>query len=139
MTTKYSDVEMAFEMVSSAQLGENEAYVNIHTGETHWYSSFGDNEQELPDDITDEHKYLALPHKNELNLGKKLVLRFTYQFLPEEEDKIESIFRQRGAYQRFKSILESRSLLEQWYEYENKAQEEALREWCELYELKIVD
>ena len=36
----------------------------------------------LPDDIDDE-KYIAIPNKKELDLGKPLVLDFTREFLPD--------------------------------------------------------
>ncbi len=61
MTATFQDIEYAFDFVSFGQPGESEAYINIHTGETHYYSEFGDNEEELPEDINDENKYIALP------------------------------------------------------------------------------
>jgi len=130
MVAEFKDIEFAFDFVSFARPGEHDAYLNIHTGETYLYSEFGDNEEELPEDIDDEDKYIALPHKNELNLGKDLALGFTYQYLPEEAEKIESIFHRKGAYSRFKSILEEKGIIDAWYKYESEAQENALREWC---------
>lgn len=134
---KFNDIEFAFEFVNTGQLYEHEAYLNIHTGETFWHSEFGDNEEELPDDIDDESKYIALPHKNDLNLGKGLVLKFSYEFLSERADEIESIFRKKGAYSKFKNILERTGKIEKWHEYENTAQEKALREWCKLNGITI--
>ena len=137
MPVNYTDLEFAFDFVSSGQTGEHEAYLNIQTGQTYWYSEYGDNEEELPDDIDDKNKYIMIPHKNELDLGKKLVLRFTYEYLPDEEDKIESIFRHKGAYHKFKSILEAKDMIEKWYEYENNAQKKAIYEWCKSNGVKI--
>ena len=137
MAANYKDIEMAFDFVNFGQPFEHEAYLNIHTGETYFYSEFGDNEAELPEDINDEGKYITLPHKNDLNLGKKLVLNFTYQFLPEEAERMENIFRKRGAYSNFKFILETKGIIEKWYEYESKAEEKALRDWCKLNEISI--
>ena len=137
MAANYKDIEMAFDFVNFGQPFEHEAYLNIHTGETYFYSEIGDNEEELPEDINDEAKYISLPHKNDLNLGKKLVLNFTYQFLPEEAERMENIFRKRGAYSNFKFILETKGIIEKWYEYESKAEEKALREWCKLNEISI--
>ncbi len=132
MVAKFNDIEFAFDFVSFGQPGEHEAYLNIHTGETYLYSEFDDNEEELPEDIDDANKYIALPHKNDLKLGKKLVFEFTYQYLPEEAGKIESIFYKKGAYSKFKSILEGKGMIDKWYKYENEAQENALREWCKF-------
>jgi len=139
MATKYEDIEFAFDFVSSAQPCLHEAYLNIHTGETYWYSEFGDNEDELPDDIDDTSKYIALPHKNDLNLGKRLALNFSYEFLPKQAEDIESIFHKKGAYSNFKYILEKSGKIQQWYAYESKAQEHALREWCAKNNIELND
>lgn len=139
MAATFKDIEDAFDFVNFGQLGEHEAYLNIHTGETFWYSEFGDNEEELPEDIDDENKYIALPDKNDLHLGKRLVLSFVYKYLPEEAEKIEAIFHRKGAYSKFKSILERKGIIDNWYDYENAAQEKALREWCKLNSVTISD
>ena len=120
----------AFEFVSSGQPGEQEAYLCTKTGEFHWHSEYGDNEEPLPDDIEDSEKYIPIPHRNELGLGKPLVLKFAEKLLPDALDKIREIFRHASAYARFKARLEKRGLLQQWYEYEANAQQEALRQWC---------
>lgn len=137
MAANYTDIEMAFDFASFGQPFEYEAYLNRQTGETYLYSEYGDNEEELPEDINNETKYIALPHKNDLDLGKRLVLDFTYKYLSDEIDKIESTFRKKGAYSKFKYILETTGNLDKWYAFENDAQEKALRDWCELNDIKI--
>jgi len=139
MAATFKEIEFAFDFVTFGQTSEHEAYVNIHTGETFYYSAFGDNEEELPDDIDDETKYLTLPDKNDLNLGKQLVLRFVYEYLPEEAEKIEDIFHHKGAYSTFKGILEGKGIVDNWYDYESVAQEKALREWCKFNDITISD
>jgi hypothetical protein len=129
MTIEFKDVMDAFHFVSFGQMYEHQAFLDKETGKTYWHSEFGDNEEELPDDIDDE-RYIGIPHKNELGLGKNVVIDFAYEYLPSEADEIELIFR-RGAYSRFKSLLERKGALDKWYEFEEKAQEKALREWCE--------
>ncbi len=49
--------------------------------------------------------------------------------MPEECDLVEHIFNGRGAYGRFKALLEDSDLLQSWYDFENQREEEALREW----------
>jgi hypothetical protein len=66
-------------------------------------------------------------HKNDLGLGKPLGLKFVAQALP---DEVAAIFQRRGAYGRFKDLLKRRGKLDEWYEFENYSQREALREWC---------
>jgi hypothetical protein len=45
-------------------------------------------------------------------------------------DEVCHIFSQRGAYSRYKDLLVRRGALERWYDFSNKSEEAALREWC---------
>jgi len=110
-------------------MGENEAHLDRQSGKIYWHSEFGDNNEELPDDIDDE-KYIAIPDQRELDLGKPLVLDFAREFLPDDYDEVHHIFSGRGAYRRYKDLLVRRGALERWYDFSNKAEETALREWC---------
>ena len=80
---------------------------------------------------------IAIPHKNDLDLGKRLALRFADDLLPGSLDDVYDIFRHKGAYGRFKSLLENRGMLQQWYEFEEKSRKEALRQWCEESGIEI--
>ena len=93
-------------------------------------------EDDLPDDIYESDHYIEIPHKNELDLGKALVLNFTSLHMQSEIEKVYSIFRKKGAYSRFKDLLESKGLLDEWYKFEEKRQKEALIEWCEENNIK---
>jgi hypothetical protein len=93
---------------------------------------------ELPDDINDEEKYVALPDKRELGLGKPLVLDFARQFLPDDFDDVRYFFSRRGAYPKFKALLARRSAIDDWHAFEAKATEQALRDWCALHSIEIV-
>ena len=62
MPVSFSDLQLAFEFVSSGGMGENEAYLDRQSGKIYWHSEFGDNDEELPDDIDDE-KYISIPDK----------------------------------------------------------------------------
>jgi hypothetical protein len=129
MSISFLDLRLAFEFVSSGGMGENEAYLDRKSGKIYWHSEFGDNGEESPDDIDDE-KYIAIPDKMELDLGKPLVLDFAREFLPDDYDEVRHIFSRRGAYSRYKELLVRRGALERWYGFSNKAEEKALREWC---------
>src|SRR6201997_153571 len=124
MPVSFSDLQLACEFVSSGDMGENEAYLDRQSGKIYWHSEFGDNGEELPDDIDDE-KYIAIPNKIELDLGKDLVLGFARDFLPDDYGEICQIFSRRGAYRRYKDFLVRRGALERWYDFSNKAQEAA--------------
>lgn len=125
----YDNLLTAFEWVSSSAPMLNSAFVSRKTGALHWASDLMDLEEELPEDIEDGSIYIAVSNKNDLNLGKNLVLKFTEERLPDSCATVATFFRKRGAYGRFKDLLERKGLLEAWYEYEAQAVEQALRAW----------
>jgi len=84
----------------------------------------------LPDDIGNE-DYLEIPSNYDFGLGKPLVMKFVYEFLPDSASEVQAIFRKQGAYSRYKSLLDNHDLLDQWHQYHNDAQARAMREWCE--------
>lgn len=131
MTVKFDDLLEAFELVSAGQPFENEAYLCRETGVIHFHSELTDLDDALPDDVDTSEKYVAIPHKNDLELGKRLALRFADDLLPDSVDDVHDIFRHKGAYARFKRLLEHRGMLQQWYEYEESSKKAALRRWCE--------
>jgi hypothetical protein len=44
--------------------------------------------------------------------------------------RVSRIFSRRGAYGRYKALLERRGALDRWYDFSVKAEEAALRAWC---------
>ena len=60
MPVNFSDLQLAFEFVSSGRMGENAAYLDRRSGKIYWHTEFGENDEELPDDIDDE-KYISIP------------------------------------------------------------------------------
>jgi hypothetical protein len=138
MRISWADIDMAFQFVSGSQYEEHHAYLCKQTGKLYWHSdSLDDDEEELPDDIEDTDKYIPIPHKKELDLGKPLVMDFVAQFLPDDFERVRDIFRSRGAYARFKDLLVHRGALDQWHKYEAKMEESALREWCEANAIEV--
>jgi hypothetical protein len=130
VSVRYDDVLLAFEFVSSAPSMENNAYISRDTGEIHWTSELNPIDEDVPDDLETSDRYIAVPHKNDLDLGRDLALRFAAQELPEYYERVQDFFRRKGAYARFKQLLELDGLLEQWYKFEARSVETALREWC---------
>ena|SRR5580704_16545483 len=80
--------------------------------------------------VINDEKYISIPDKRELNLGKPLALDFAREFLADDYDEVRQIFSRRGAYRRYKELLVRRGALERWYDFSNKSEETALREWC---------
>ena len=126
------ELRIAFEFVSSGAPSEHNAYICLDTGRIYWDSaSAGLDEDDLPDDLETSDRYIAVPHKNDLGLGRRLALSFADREMPDSYNIVAGFFRRRGAYARFKDLLETRGLLKLWYETENQAMEEALVAWCE--------
>lgn len=106
-----------------------QAYVGRKTGSIYWRGEGLDKEP--PHDIEDDCLYIALPQKNEIGLGRSLALRFVKEHLPEHQEAVYGLFRKRGAYTQFKSLLTRAGQLDVWREYERIATENKLRKWCE--------
>lgn len=134
----YSELESAFMFVSMSPPHENSAYLNKETGDTYYVSMGGDSD-ELPDDFEENENYINIPHKNDLNLGRNLVFDFVEANLPGEFERVRRIFNSKGAYARYKDLLQTKGQLEVWYEFENQATERALREWCKENDVELAD
>ncbi len=135
---KYDQVEEAFIFLSMTAQYENYAYLDNETGEAFYVSEYGDS-YELPEDLEENDKYIEVPHKNELDLGRNLVFDFVASHLPDEFDRVRDIFRRRGAYRKYKDLLDSRGKLQAWYDFEQRATEAALREWCRDNGIALTD
>ena len=121
---------LTFEWVSAADALDNQAYVRREDGKIFWNDDASD--QELPEDVEDESRYVLVPHSRELDLGSKLPIKFARRYLSMDAyDATIDIFRRRGAYQRFKQLLDQNGKLQEWYQYQERAKQDALREWCE--------
>ena len=135
---KFSDLEDAFLFVSSSPYGEHSAYLNKDTGEIKYQSEMGGID-EMTDEEVEGDEWLDIPHKNDLDLGRQLVFEFVETHLADKYEGVRQMFRSPGAYGRFKTLLETKGLLETWYEFENRRQQEALKEWCEENEVQWSD
>ncbi|TFE37016.1 hypothetical protein E2553_43170 [Paraburkholderia dipogonis] len=140
VAVKHDDLSLAFDFVSYAAPTEHNAYVSLDTGKIYWTSDSSDAlDEEIPDDLETSDRYLAIPHRNELDLGRRLALRFVAQELPARYDQVEGLFRRQGAYARFKDLLDCEGVLERWYSFETDAVESALRQWCAENGLKLLE
>jgi Uncharacterised protein family (UPF0158) len=140
VTVKYDDLSAAFDYVSFAAPFEHRALVSLDTGAVYWISETSPiDEEDLPDDIDTSDRYIAVPHKTELDLGNNLVLRFVEEMLPDRYADVENFFRRRGAYARFKDLLAAEGCLEKWYAFESEAIERALRDWCKANEIHVAE
>lgn len=108
----------------------NAAWVCRETGAVLCHSDDTDEFEPLPDDIDDEARYVPIPDQHELELGKPLALEFARTQLPACYEQVCEIFSHRGAYARFKDLLERHQSLDAWHQWEAEQTRQALRAWC---------
>ena len=133
---RFSDIEDAFIFVSLAGYGMHSAVLCRDTGRILYRSEMGDLD-EIGNEGLDWDTCIEIPHKNDLDLGHRLVFEFMESHLPNGYHRVQQIFGRRGAYGRFKDFLESTGLLQSWYDFENRREEQALRDWCEENGIEI--
>jgi hypothetical protein len=133
------EIVNAFHFGEWGSYGEPTAFVCLRQNKIIYCSREHDGCVDDNEQAMDCEGCIPLPHKNELDLGKRLVFSFMEEFVPGDLGKVERMFSRRGAYRRFKAYLEEKDILERWYDYENSAQEAALRAWCEWNEIPLKD
>ncbi|MGZ8983470.1 MAG: UPF0158 family protein [Methylotenera sp.] len=139
ITVDYTELRNAFEFVSSGSPSEQNAYICLDTGAIYWVSSIMELEEEVPDDLETSDRYIAVPHKNDLKLGQSMALSFIDQELPDDYNTVASFFRKRGAYRRFKELLQAQGVLEKWYAFEANASDTALLDWCRESNIQLIN
>ena len=73
VTINTRELRDAFDFVSAGEAFDHSAYICLDTGRIYWRSTEADLEEEdLPDDIDDFDRYLAVPSQRDLGLGVAL-------------------------------------------------------------------
>lgn len=132
MPVKLLDLVIAVEFASvDGGMGNVAVYLCRQTGRIYYDDSdISGIDEPLPNDIEDPEKYILIPSKRDLDLGKPLVFDFVREFVPDDYDFVRNIFSRRGAYGQFKNFLARERKLDQWHAFENAALTKAIREWC---------
>jgi hypothetical protein len=92
MRVRFRDLLDAFEFVSISDHGEHQAFLCKESDEFFWKSEVSHDMDELPHDVEDDTKYIALPDKRDLDLRKPLVPDFAGEILPNDFDEVRYIF-----------------------------------------------
>ena len=132
---EYNDLESAVEFVSTDGGGANFAVYDRETDKLFYQSPYADFD-DFPEDVEDA-RYVRIPTKKDLDLGRDLVFRFARQAMPDDEDLVYSFFQHRGAYGSFKDLLAHRNMVDQWHQFEDKATRQAIEQWCNENGIKI--
>ena len=86
----------ASEFVCAASGGEHQAFLCKQSGKLYCHSELCDDLDILPDDIGDSEKFLQIPDKRELDLGKPLALDFAPPIPARRLRRRSTIFQQKG-------------------------------------------
>lgn len=133
------DLEDALMWVSSGESFQSAAFISKATGQVFYSSTEIDVEEELPEDMNDPALYWCVPHKSDLELGRDLVFQFAREHLPEQMDLVRDCFHRRGAYARYKDLLDRTGKLERWHQYEQEATRAALLAWADEEGINVID
>lgn len=139
---KYSDLLNAFDLISSGPECEERAFIELSTGKIEYSSiepDFEEDEDGDEEEIDLHEGYIEIPHKNEFDLGRSLALSFAAECIPGDYEAVCEYFHRRGAYRRFKQLLETRGIVDKWYDYEQRSIKEALVSWCEENGILVLD
>ncbi|MDF1537007.1 MAG: UPF0158 family protein [bacterium] len=125
----YETIEDAYHFVNGGPPYEHTAVIHRGTGEGFFASEMAGYD-DIPEEAEGSEDYLWIPHKHDLDLGKPLVMSFVLDRCPELYDEVSAVFRRKGAYGRFKDLLDRKDLLQEWYAFEEERTREALHKWC---------
>ena len=136
---KLDEIHSALMFVSSSGYGENTATYDKETGKIYFCSDMLgiDEFEELYKSEYDDKIHIEIPHKNDLDLGRNLVFEFIRKYSPQDENVVSQIFRRKGAYSKFKDYLDSKDILQKWYDFENLRELEELNDWCKENNINI--
>mgnify|MGYP001168704632 CR=1 FL=1 len=94
------------------------------------FDDWDEEQKKLEERIENEPGWIAVPDEHDLELDSRLPLRFAEENLePEDCDLVYDFFRHRGAYRNFRALLDRLGMTEKWYQYEDNAIREALKQW----------
>jgi len=139
VTVFYEELYMAHEYTSAGISLDGQAFLDREGGRFIFAGNDMGKEEDLPEDLETSDRYVPVPDRIELNLGKALVFEFVRERMPDEEARVSDFFSRSGAYRRFKDLLDRLDLLDAWFEYEEQAKRDALTQWCKELGIEVSD
>ncbi|WP_432822825.1 UPF0158 family protein [Trichloromonas sp.] len=125
----YDKIDDAFHYISDAPPGERTAAVHRLTGQV-FLASHKAGFDERPAGSETDPDYLTIPHRQDLDPGKPLLLEFVRSHCPAELARVEALFARPGAFRNVKDLLRRKHLLANWQIFESQQIEALLRKWC---------
>lgn len=130
----------AYQMTDFGVLTETRAFLNADDYSILVTSDFEEDDEEDVESRLANGRWIEFPNRHDLDLGKRLALRFADEYLDDAGyDRVCDFFSRSGAYGRYKDFLEDRGLLQKWYEYSELAEVNAVRWWLEENKISYKD
>lgn len=101
----------------------------------------GDDNMELIEEIEESwiEDYIPLPDQYQIH-EYSIMEDFVYEHATgKAQELLEHAMQGRGAFRRFKDKLYDLDLEQQWYKFRDDAYEKIARDWCEKYNIDIVE
>lgn len=118
-------------------------FLDLETGESVFLVDeliTGLDNEGLEDEIEENfERYLRLPTKFEIN-EYHIMEEFIWS-LPEgrQQDRLEQAIQGRGAFRRFKDMVDDLGIEKRWYQYEADAYKKMAIEWCRDHEIEYYE
>lgn len=122
-------IDDAFHYVSNAPIGERSAVVHRSSGKVYLASRKADFD-ERPAGTAGDSDYVPIPHRQDIDPGKPLLMEFVRSHCPGEQARVEGLFSRSGGFRNAKDHLRRLGLLESWQVFESQRIEFLLRQWC---------
>ena len=107
-------------------------FYNKITGELEYFNSEQENPNDFDiDEIDEDENFVALPSKYSID---DYGIMKDFMFAQKDKkihDAIYDAIHQKGAFRKFRQVVEQTGILQKWYEFRNKEYEDIVKEWCE--------
>ena len=107
-------------------------FYDLKTHESIWFSEYGGFDDEEESELLDEEpeRFIRLPSKYEIH--EYSIMEEFVESLPEGamQNQLYNAIQGRGAFRRFKNIVNRLGIAKQWYDYRDDAHREIAIRWC---------
>jgi len=115
----------------------SEYFLDLETGEIEWVSDMTMTYQEKEEiyEKLDEHGFVRLPDSFDLN-EYSMMEDFASALSGKERSALLGAIKGKGAFRRFKDRAQDLCLIEEWYEFKEKAIKRAAASWCTDHDIE---
>jgi len=117
-------------------------FLDLETGESVFLADelvTGLDNEGLEDEIEENlERYLRLPTKFEIH-EYHIMEEFIWTLKVDRADKLEHAIQGRGAFRRFKDMVDRMGISQQWYDFQAEYYRKLAIEWCQEHGLEYIE